>query len=175
MRERLTARVLLLDPHDRILLMKGRLPGDAAGPRFWFTVGGEREPGEGVLGTAAREIVEETGLTDSQLGPIVWTSEALIAFGERGETLHFKEAYVFARTKGGPLSRAGWMPGEHELIDELRWWTLSELRQSEETIYPIGLAELLDDVVAGRIPAEPLVIATVDGPVRPIPRVVVRS
>lgn len=171
MRERLTARVLLFDPADRILLMKGRLPGDPTGPAFWFTIGGEREPGEAVLETAAREIVEETGLADAELGPMVWRSEALIAFGEGGETLHFKEAYVVARTKGGPLSRAGWMPGEHALIDELRWWTLAELQRSEATIYPIGLAELLIDVLAGRTSAEPLVIATVDGPVRPIPRV----
>jgi 8-oxo-dGTP pyrophosphatase MutT (NUDIX family) len=171
MRERLTARALLFDPEDRILLMKGRLPGNPSGPAFWFTIGGEREPGEGVLETAAREIVEETGLTDAELGPVVWTSEALIAFGEAGETLHFKEAYVVARTQGGALSRAGWMPGEHELIDDLRWWTLEALKLSEETIYPIGLAELLVDVLAGRIPPEPLVVATVDGPVRPIPRV----
>src|SRR5215472_5406574 len=163
MRDRLTARVLLFDPGDRILLMKGRLPGNPSGPAFWFTIGGEREAGESVEAAAAREIVEETGLADAELGPVVWESEALIAFGERGETIHFKEAYVVARTTGGPLSRAGWMPGERELIDDLRWWTLEELGASAETIYPIGLAELLIDVLAGRIAPEPLVIATVAG------------
>jgi len=171
MPERLTARVLLFDPEGRILLMKGRLPGNSSGPAFWFTIGGEREAGESVEAAAAREIVEETGLADAELGPVIWTSEALIAFGERGETIHFKEAYIVARTRGGVLSRAGWMPGEHELIDEVRWWTLEALRRSDETIYPIGLADLLVDVLAGRIPSEPLVVATVDGPVRPIPRV----
>ena len=171
MRERLTARVLLFDPGDRILLMKGRLPGNPSGPAFWFTIGGEREAGESVEAAAAREIVEETGLTDAELGPVVWTSEALIAFGEAGETIHFKESFVVARTMGGALSRDGWNSGERELIDDLRWWTLEELVRSEETVYPVGLAELLDDVRAGRTAAEPLVIATVDGPVRPIPRV----
>jgi hypothetical protein len=37
-------------------------------------------------------------------------------------------------------------------------------------IYPEGLAELLRDVLAGRIAAEPLVIRTLEGPVKPVPR-----
>jgi len=49
MRERFTARVLLLDPNDRILLMNGRLPGDPDAPQVWFTIGGGVEPGETLL------------------------------------------------------------------------------------------------------------------------------
>jgi hypothetical protein len=45
MRERPTARVLLLDAQDRILLMKGRLPSDPTGPGAWFTLGGGVEAG----------------------------------------------------------------------------------------------------------------------------------
>ena len=45
MRERLTARVVMLDPKDRVLLMQGRLPGRPDGPAFWFTIGGGVEDG----------------------------------------------------------------------------------------------------------------------------------
>jgi 8-oxo-dGTP pyrophosphatase MutT (NUDIX family) len=169
MRERLTARVLLLDPQDRILLMKGRLPHDPTAPPVWFTVGGGAEPGESVLETAAREIVEETGFLDAQLGPVVWYSEAQL-FDRKGRPVHFKEHFVVARTVGGALSRQGWQPLEHEFVDELRWWTLAELQATDEIVYPEGLAGLLPDVLAGRIAAEPLVIRTLDGPVLPMPR-----
>ena len=54
--ERPTARVVLLDARDRLLLMKGRLPG-AGGEWAWFTVGGGVEPCETVLQAASREIV----------------------------------------------------------------------------------------------------------------------
>jgi 8-oxo-dGTP pyrophosphatase MutT (NUDIX family) len=169
MLERLTARVLLLDPEGRILLMRGRLPSDPSGPSFWFTVGGGVEPGESVLQTAAREIVEETGFLDAELGPIVWYGEAMLADAAQ-RPVRFKETYIVARTQGGEPSRAGWLPHEHELTDELRWWTLDALRQTDATVYPLGLAELLPDVLAGRFAPEPLVICTVHGPVTPPPR-----
>ena len=169
MRERRTARVLLFDPEGRILLMRGRPPNAPASPPVWFTVGGGAEPGETVLETAAREILEETGLADARLGAVVWYGEWLLA-DRKGRPVHFKEHYVVARTAGGELSRAGWQPLEREFVDEIRWWTLEELSVTAETIYPEGLAELLPDVMAGRIAAEPLVIRTLGGPVRPIPR-----
>jgi 8-oxo-dGTP pyrophosphatase MutT (NUDIX family) len=169
MRERHTARVLLLDPEDRILLMKGRMPHDPTAPAVWFTVGGGAEPGETVFETAAREIVEETGFTDARLGPVVWYAEALL-YDRKRRPVHFKEQFVLARTAGGATSQAGWQPLEREFVDELRWWTHAELTLTDETVYPEGLADLLADVLAGRFAPEPLLIRTLDGPVRPIPR-----
>src|SRR5215469_17868295 len=169
MRERHTARVLLLDPDGRILLMKGRLPHDPTAPAVWFTVGGGAEPGESVAETAAREIVEETGLTDATIGPVVWRAEAVL-YDRKSRPVHFKEQFVVAHTAGGALSQSGWQPLEREFVDEVRWWTLAELTATDETVYPEGLAELLPDVLAGRYAAEPLLIRTLEGPVRPIPR-----
>jgi len=168
-RERRTARVLLLDPDDRILLMRGRPPSDPDSTPVWFTVGGGAEPGETVLQTAAREILEETGLADARLGVVAWYGESLLS-DRKGRPVHFKEHYVVARTDGGELSRAGWQPLEREFVDELRWWTLEELRMTSETVYPESLAELLPDVLAGRFGGGPLVIRTLEGPVLPIPR-----
>jgi 8-oxo-dGTP diphosphatase len=169
MRERLTARVLLLDPDDRILLMKGRLPGRPDGPAVWYSIGGGVEDGETVLQAAAREIVEETGLTDAVLGRTVWRDEVILRDVEREKRL-FKQYYVVARTAGGDPSRDGWLPHEHLLTDDMRWWTLGELQATDDTVYPLGMTVLLADVLAGRIAPEPLLICTPDGPVDPLPR-----
>jgi len=169
MRERLTARVLLLDPDGRILLMKGRLPGRPDGPAFWYSIGGGVEEGESVPQAAAREIVEETGLTDAVLGPTVWRDEVILHDAD-GEERLFRQYYVVARTDGGVPSRDGWLPHEHLLTDDMRWWTLGELQLTEDTVYPIGMAVLLADVLAGRIAPEPLLVCTPDGPVAPTPR-----
>ena len=170
MRERTTARVILLDPQDRVLLMKARPPSDPTGRAVWFLISGGLEPGESLLEAAAREIIEETGLTDAHVGALVWLSEAVIA-DEAKKPVHFRESYFVARSEGGSLSRHGWRAQEHALVDELRWWRLEELNATSETIYPEGLAELLPDILAGRLSTEPLVIRTLDGPVRPTPRV----
>jgi 8-oxo-dGTP diphosphatase len=169
MRERLTARVLLLDPEARILLMKGRLPGRPDGPAFWYSIGGGVEEGETLLQAAAREIVEETGLTDAVLGPTVWRDEVILRDIDHEKRL-FRQYYVVAHTAGGDPSREGWLPHEQALTDDVRWWTLRELQLTDDTVYPIGMAVLLADVLAGKIASEPLLICTPEGPVDPLPR-----
>jgi 8-oxo-dGTP pyrophosphatase MutT (NUDIX family) len=163
MRERLTARVLLFDAAGRVLLMKGRLPGDPDGPASWFTVGGGAEPGESVLEAALREVAEETGLPGVELGPVVWLREAVLAL-ESGEVVLFKESYIVARCPGGEPSRAGWQDLEHRLVDDIRWWTPQEVAATDETIYPERFAALLADIVAGNYPAQPLTITVIPAP-----------
>lgn len=155
MNRRLTARVLLFDPEGRLLLMKGRLPGVARseGAGAWFTVGGGAEPGESVLQAAAREIREETGFSEFDLGPVVWRREGELMLSER--PVWMDEHYVLARCAGGEPARHGWEDYEHDLIDDIRWWTQAELLETTERVFPLGLAELLHDILAGRLPDEP--------------------
>lgn len=156
-RERLTARVLLFDPAHRLLLMKGRLPGDSPAPGAWFTVGGGARPGESVLQAAEREVREETGFAAVEFGPVVWRREASLR-APGGELMLFKEHYLVARCAGGEPCRDGWEAHERSLVDDIRWWALEEIRTSAEDIYPPDIRRLLPDVLAGRYPAEPLVI-----------------
>jgi len=158
--ERLTVRVLLLDAEDRILLMRGRMSNDRGGPGAWFTVGGGAEPGETVLETAMREVIEETGFSDVSLGPVVWYREG-VGYLYNGDKVLFRERYVVARSTGGDVSREGWEAHEHDLVDDIRWWTLEELASTPDPVYPEGLAGLLPDILAGRFPDEPLVLRTV--------------
>lgn len=154
--ERPTARVLLLDARDRILLMRGRLPGRLDGPGNWFTVGGGVEPGETYLDAAAREIREETGIATFELGPVVWLREGPL---DIPHPVMMVEQYIVARCEGEEPHRGGWQALEHELIDDIRWWTLEELKATEEVAHPVGLADLLGDILAGRLPEDPLDIA----------------
>jgi 8-oxo-dGTP pyrophosphatase MutT (NUDIX family) len=153
--DRPTARVLLLDGRDRILLMKGRLPGSPGLPAFWFTVGGGVEPGETYLEAAAREIREETGILDFTLGPVVWLREGVL---HMPGPVRMVEQYIVARCEGAEPDRVGWDALEREFIDDIRWWTLQELMTTQDGVFPPGLARLLPDVLAGTWPAAPLAI-----------------
>ncbi|HEV7157887.1 MAG TPA: NUDIX domain-containing protein [Caulobacteraceae bacterium] len=142
MRERPTARVLLLDEKDRILLMKGRLPSDPRAPGAWFTIGGGIEPGEDLYLAAAREVVEETGFTDVELGEIAWRGEVVLRDRKQRPVL-FKDTFILARCAGGEPCRDGWQDPEHEFIDDMRWWTLEELAQTPDPVWPADLAARL--------------------------------
>jgi len=155
MRERLTARVLLLDRHDRILLMKGRLPSGPDEPAAWFTVGGGAEPGETLRQTALREIHEEAGIADVALGPVVWRRRAVMVMGD-GQPSLFRESYLVARCEGAEPRRDGWDDGERRLCDDIRWWRLEDLAATGQDVYPERFFELMPDVLAGVFPAEPL-------------------
>lgn len=157
LRERLTARVLLFDVDGRILLMRGRLPGKPPETAAWFTVGGGVDPGESLEQAAHREIAEETGFTEIELGPVVWLREG-IGVLNTGEKVLFKENYLVARCIGGEPCRDGWADYETDLIDDIRWWSLDEIAASAERIYPERFVELLPAVAAGDYPNEPLVI-----------------
>ena len=154
-RERPTARVVLLDPADRLLLMRGRLPGSEPGRGAWFTVGGGIEPGETAREAAAREIVEETGFLNVELGPAVWQRTGVLQIPEPAL---FRETYFLARCPGGEPTRAGWDDIERALIEDLRWWSLAQIAATADHVFPPGLAHLLPPLLAGVLPAEPFEI-----------------
>jgi 8-oxo-dGTP diphosphatase len=145
-RERPTARVLLLDPDDRILLMKGRLPSNPDAPGAWFTIGGGIEPGESLYAAAAREVIEETGFTDAVLGEVAWCSE-LTWLDRKQRPILSKDTFILARSSGGPVARHGWQALEHEFVDDMRWWTLEELEATDESVFPPDLVERLRAVL----------------------------
>lgn len=150
---RRAARVLLLDDADRILLMNGRLPGAEAG--CWFTVGGGMEPDESVEAAAAREILEETGVADFDLGPVVWTREGVL---HMPHAVWHREWYIVARCRAFEPRRDGWTEEERAQIDDIRWWTVTELRTTTDRVFPPGLADRLPTVIAGRYPAIPDIV-----------------
>lgn len=153
-------RVVLLSPDARVLLFKYRNLGPCGTPRpCWTLAGGGREEGETIAQTAVREIAEETGMTDVRLGPVVWYGED----GHRsGDWKHlFKEHFILAFAATETLDQAGWTDHERREILETRWWTLEDLRVTEEVIYPPGLADHLPPLLAGRYPTEILTLPSI--------------
>ena len=135
--------------------MRGRLPSRPDGPGYWFAVGGGLEAGETLEQAAVRELAEETGFIDVALGPVVWRREGPLKLGD-GETVMFRERYLIGRCPGGEPCRDGWDAQERALVDDLRWWSVAELAECREVIYPRELPTLLPALIVGRYPAEPV-------------------
>jgi ADP-ribose pyrophosphatase YjhB (NUDIX family) len=137
-----TGRVLLISPAGRLALM--RVPGFDGGS-VWVTFGGRLEAGESPRDGALREAVEETGRRDIALGePVFVRDERRII---DGEDTRLVETFFAARLADETLSREGWTPEEHEKVQAVRWWSLEELRVTQDTVLPRQIVRLMSEVL----------------------------
>jgi 8-oxo-dGTP pyrophosphatase MutT (NUDIX family) len=159
-RLRKVARVVLLDPQDRILLLHGHEPDDLADD-WWFTPGGGLEGDESREEAALRELAEETGITEVELGPVLWRRRCSFPFA--GRRWDQDEWYYLARTACTPSvlhEPMGLTELERRSVAGARWWTCQELTRAHETVYPTRLAELLQRLLDEGPPAGPVTLDT---------------
>lgn len=149
------ARVLLLDADDRLLLIRAEIPL-AELRQVWLTSGGGIEAGETPLAAATRELWEETGITDAEIGACVWRRRH--AFHFEGAFIEAREHYFVGRIAEAVPVPDNWQETESRFLRDYRWWALPEIVASTEAFAPRELGRLLAPIVVGELPAEPLEI-----------------
>lgn len=156
-RFRRVSKIVLLDPQDRILLLHGHEPSDPADD-WWFTPGGGLEGDETREAAALRELAEETGITDVELGPVLWQRQCSFPFD--GRRWDQDEWFFLGRTTQTVTVPGGLTELEKRSVAGLRWWTSAELSAARETVYPNRLAELLSTLLDEGPPSVPIVLDT---------------
>lgn len=141
MRLRRSARVLLFDECDRVLLIRFAAQREDGPFVFWVTPGGEVEPGEAARDAAARELGEELGIIPALSAEPVH-EESGGTYVHLGETVSNYDTFFAAWCGHDEPRLTGVTEEEIALMQEARWWTLEELRVSGERIYPERLAEI---------------------------------
>ncbi len=159
-----TARVIVIDARDRVLLFRAEGTFDGGETVLWFPPGGGLEPGETHEEAAVRELAEEIGLVEAALGPWIWTRTWIGELSPREGVVEVRERYFLCRLEAHDI------PSDHVNPDEVerastagfRWFSLDEIRATPGLFVPRRLDVLLPPILRGELPPEPRFVELVD-------------
>ena len=140
-------RALVLDPADRVLLVRFSFP-----PYPWAPPGGGLDPGESDEHALRRELAEELGLDEFELGPLLWTREH-----EFDHPVRFRgqrERCYLVRVepvRAGPAARPGRRARERAQVVD----AATSSRRSADVFGPRRLPALVRDLLDHGPPVEP--------------------
>jgi G:T/U-mismatch repair DNA glycosylase/ADP-ribose pyrophosphatase YjhB (NUDIX family) len=144
---RRAVRGLVVDSAGRVLLTRYDFPDKSV----WAPPGGGIEAGETAEDALMRELAEEAGLIDFELGPCIWTRDHWFAdmpgWGGQSERIYLVQVEPFRPAPQVDLAA--------ENVAEVRWWSPEELDRADALFAPRGLPTLVRDLLTGP-PAEPI-------------------
>ncbi|MHA1564536.1 MAG: NUDIX hydrolase [Alphaproteobacteria bacterium] len=143
MRKRPSSRLIVLNSDGHVLLFRFAFSeGALAGKAFWATPGGALKDGESYAEAARRELAEETGIV-ADIGGEIAQREAIFQTPE-GATVMADERYFLVRVSNDTVRADGQDAAEAQFITAYRWWPLTDLQKTLETVYPQDLAQMIE-------------------------------
>ncbi|MFM7404180.1 MAG: NUDIX hydrolase [Erythrobacter sp.] len=144
LRLRRAARIIVLDPAGCALMFRFDVPGRDP---FWVTAGGECDPGESFVDAAGRELFEETGIVITDPGPELarLTPEFVTV---EGEQVQADERYFIVQVADTDIDTSQHTELERQVVSSHRWFTLSDLSDWPEAVFPVELSDMIRSHIA---------------------------
>ena len=75
-----------------------------------------------------------------------------------GKPTHAEEIFIVAKTKNHKIASASLTDMEKSVIQKFKWFSIDEIKNCKEVIYPVSLAHYLPDILANKYHKQPIQI-----------------
>lgn len=160
MQIRKSSRAIVLNKQNQIFLFRYNFDFFAEKEAIWITPGGGLDEGESFEEALKRELLEEMGLklSGSDSTPQIYYRTPLYEL-TNGETVQSEERFYLVYCDDLKFSYDGWTENENKRMTAGKWWSVEEIRESEETFFSKDIVKMLERISMGEIPKEPEEIA----------------
>ncbi len=140
--DRRAVRALVVDADDRMLLVQYRRP--VGEDTWWGTPGGGVDPGESDEQALARELLEEVGLDQFELGPELFEHVGEFPWAQQ-LFRQVNRTYLVRVHEHEPRAT---IDLEAEGVVGVRWWSLAELEAADVQLAPPDLLERVRTILS---------------------------
>jgi 8-oxo-dGTP pyrophosphatase MutT (NUDIX family) len=152
LRIREAARAIVLDPCGRVLLVRFEFPD--VGP-IWALPGGGLEHGEEHHDAIRRELREECGIVDPEIGPHVWNRLHIIPFLDGLHDGQRERIFLVRVDAIEPVPTLTWAQLNAEHVFGVQWWSVADLQRDVPTV-PRDLPALMEALLRDGPPNQPV-------------------
>ncbi len=139
LRLRQAARAVVLDPANRVLLVRFEMPTWTG----WATPGGGLVPGESHEEAIRRELAEEVGLEVFELGAAIWHRTHIVPILDGRWDGQVERIFLVRTPEFTPTPRFSEVALRAEWLAGWRWWTAAELERASDEFAPRNLPRLV--------------------------------
>lgn len=158
MKVRKSARAIVLNQNNQIFLFQYKFDYLVDNKAIWITPGGSLEEGEFFEDALKRELFEELGVQITEDCPEVYYRNPLYTM-KNGEVIQSVEKFFLVLLDEEQFTYANWTESEKKRMLAGRWWSVEEIRKSEDEFFSKDIIRILTELSGESFPAKPQEIA----------------
>lgn len=146
MRTRKSSRAILLNEKNEVFLFKFEFTSLVNSKTLWVTPGGGLENGESFEEGLSRELYEELGINVEIPNKYLFYRNKPFE-DKNGEVFMSEERYYLVRVNAVAILFDNMTENEKRHTKSWKWWTLNDLKISDEAFFADDLAEKIEMVL----------------------------